>query len=155
MPLSEPVERELLHLRDIAVRGYRRADGLFDIEAEIADTKTYGFAVGARRVEPGDKLHNMLVRMTVDETLTIVACEAATEYGPFETCGGGASTFPPVGDMGGLGLTLQRGLPRPSSTTPDTTKPKGGQECSGRISTLWRTGCATGGDGAPKISAEP
>src|ERR1700724_127118 len=43
MPLSEPHERELLHLRDIALRGYRRADGLFDIEAHLTDTKTYGF----------------------------------------------------------------------------------------------------------------
>ena len=93
MPLNEPVERELLHLRDIAVRGYRRADGLFDIEAEIADTKTYGFSVGYRQVEPGDKLHNMFARMTIDETMTIVAAEASTEFGPFTTCGGGAETF--------------------------------------------------------------
>jgi hypothetical protein len=101
MPLTEPAERELLHLRDIAVRGYRRADGMFDIEAEIADTKTYGFNVAHRRVEPGDKLHNMLVRMTVDASLTIVACEAATEYGPFETCGGGALKF---GRLAGLAI---------------------------------------------------
>ena len=99
MPLSDPAERELLHLRDIAVRGYRRADGLFDVEAELADTKTYGFDVGNRRVEPGDKLHNMLMRMTVDEELTIVSCEATTEWGPFATCGGGATTF---GRLAGL-----------------------------------------------------
>jgi Protein of unknown function (DUF2889) len=107
MPLSEPAERELLHLRDITLRGYRRADGLFDIEAEIADTKSYGFTVGTRRVEPGEKLHNMLMRMTVDESLTIVACEAATEYGPFETCGAGAATFGRL-----VGLSIRSGFLR-------------------------------------------
>jgi hypothetical protein len=107
MPLSKPAERELLHLRDIAIRGYRRADGLFDIEAEIADTKTYGFTVGQRRVEPGDRLHNMLVRMTVDADLTIVACEASTEFSPFPTCGGGAETFGRL-----AGLTIRAGFLR-------------------------------------------
>jgi hypothetical protein len=101
MPLSEASERELLHLRDIAIRGYRRADGLFDIEAEIADTKTYGFSIGPRRLEPGDRLHNMLVRITVDEHLTIVAAEAATEAGPFLTCAGGAEKF---GRLAGLSI---------------------------------------------------
>lgn len=107
MPLSEPAERELLHLRDIAVRGYRRADGLFDIEAEIADTKSYGFTVGTRWLEPGDKLHHMLVRMTVDEHLTIVACEASTQAGPFDTCVGGAATFGRL-----VGLTIKGGFLR-------------------------------------------
>ena len=40
MPLSEPAERNLLHLRDIQLRGYQRKDGLFDIEAYLVDTKS-------------------------------------------------------------------------------------------------------------------
>ena len=43
MPLSAPADRQLLHLRDIALRGYERADGLFDIEAQLTDTKDYGY----------------------------------------------------------------------------------------------------------------
>ena len=36
----------------------------------------------------------MLPRITVDDSLTIVGAEAATEYGPFADCpGGGAATF--------------------------------------------------------------
>ena len=102
MPLSEPAERELLHARDIQVRGYRRADGLFDIEAEITDTKAYGFTLGELGyLAPGDKLHNMKLRMTVDATLTIVACEAVTERGPFLACPGGATTF---GRLAGLSI---------------------------------------------------
>jgi hypothetical protein len=93
MPLSEPTERELLHTRDIVIRGYRRADGLFDIDAEIVDTKTYTFTTSDRAIPAGDRLHNMVMRLTVDASLTIVGAEAATEYGPFAICGGGAATF--------------------------------------------------------------
>ena len=35
MPLSPPVPRELLHLRDITLRGWRRADGLSDRQRAI------------------------------------------------------------------------------------------------------------------------
>jgi hypothetical protein len=102
MALSEPADRELLHRREIALHGYRRADGLFDVEAEIADTKTYGFGVGDRHaIAPGDKLHHMLLRMTVDADLTIVACEASTEAGPFLSCPGGAASF---GRLAGLSI---------------------------------------------------
>jgi hypothetical protein len=40
MPLSPPQERELLHSRDIVLRGYQRADGLYDIEAQLTDAKS-------------------------------------------------------------------------------------------------------------------
>jgi hypothetical protein len=93
MPLSQPVERELLHSRDIAIRGYRRGDGCFDVEAELIDTKTYAFSVGDRSLVPGERLHNMVARITVDASLKIVSAEAATEFGPFAICGGGAATF--------------------------------------------------------------
>ena len=48
MPLSDPAPRELLHQRDIRLSGYRRADGLFDIDAEIADAKTYELTLESR-----------------------------------------------------------------------------------------------------------
>jgi hypothetical protein len=87
MPLSEPESRELLHTRDIMVHGYRRADGLFDIEAQLTDTKSYGFAVEDRGwIEPGEPLHGMWMRMTVDADLLIVACEAVSDYTPYTVC---------------------------------------------------------------------
>jgi Protein of unknown function (DUF2889) len=91
MPLSEPEERELLHSRDIVLRGYRRADGLFDIEAQLTDTKSYGFRIEGRGwIEPGDPLHQMWMRLTVDEDLLIVACEAASDHTPYSICPGAA-----------------------------------------------------------------
>jgi len=94
MPLSDPANRKLLHNRDISLRGYQRDDGLFDIEADITDSKTYQFTVGDRRqVVPGEALHHMRLRVTVDETLTIRAAEAVTEAAPFTICPGGAESF--------------------------------------------------------------
>ncbi len=110
MPLSDPPEnaepRELLHLRDIRLRGYRRADGLFDIEAELQDTKTYGFGNQDRGwIEPGEPLHHMLARMTVDESMVIVSFEAATERGPFAICPQAAPNFARL-----AGLRIGRGF---------------------------------------------
>ena len=106
MPLSEPAERELLHLRDIAIRGYRRADGLFDVEAHLTDTKTYGFSNEDRGyIDVGVPLHGMWMRMTIDEDLTIVACEASTEFAPYTVCPGAAPNFSRLG-----GLSIKRGF---------------------------------------------
>lgn len=88
MPLSAPaIERELLHNRDIQLRGYRRADGLFDVEAHLVDTKSYSFDnVDRGSVPPGEPLHGMWVRITVDEDLVIRACEAVSDFTPYAIC---------------------------------------------------------------------
>ena len=93
MPLSEPAPRERLHRRAITIDGYRRADGLFDIEAELVDTKTYTLKLQHRTAEPGEPLHRMSLRLTVDEDMTIHAAEAETQAGPYAVCGGGAASF--------------------------------------------------------------
>ena len=106
MPLSPPVPRELVHTRDIVVRGYRRDDGLFDIEAALADRREDPFSTPDRgTIAPGEKLHGMVMRMTVDEDMRIVASEADTEFGPFRQCGGGAETYGRL-----AGLTIRPGF---------------------------------------------
>lgn len=86
--LSAPAPRSLMHLRDIVLRGYARDDGQFDIEAHLTDTKTYEFPNEDRggRIGPGEPLHEMKIRITVDEAMTITACEAATLHGPYRIC---------------------------------------------------------------------
>ena len=88
MPLSPPVaRREHVHTRRIELHGYSREDGLFDIEARLTDTKDYGFETDDRGwISPGEPLHGMSMRMTVDEDLVIVAFEAATDYSPHSIC---------------------------------------------------------------------
>lgn len=109
MPLSQPAERELIHLRDITLHGYHRRDGRFDIEAHVRDTKTLSFDNIDRggSIEPGEPLHDMWLRLTIDEDMTIVGCEAVTEHGPFTICRDGAQHFGRL-----VGLTLKPGFLR-------------------------------------------
>lgn len=87
MPLSDPAPRELLHTRAITMRGYIRDDGLWDIEGRITDNKSYGFDTQFRgRVEPDMPVHDMWLRMTVDDDLVIQKCEASTDSHPFPIC---------------------------------------------------------------------
>lgn len=88
MPLSTPVERELAHTRNIYCRGYERADGLWDIEAQMVDTKPYSFPNKDRggAIEAGEPVHDMKIRLTVDVNLLIHAAEAITDASPFNYC---------------------------------------------------------------------
>jgi hypothetical protein len=105
MPLSEPVARELLHTRDIRVQGFRREDGLFDIEAQLTDRRNYSFNTPDRAVPVGDALHGMWMRMTVDSAMLIVECTASTDFGPYFECPSGAESF-----AGLAGLTIRPGF---------------------------------------------
>lgn len=88
MPLSTPAPRRHIHSREIRCRGYRREDGLWDIEAFLVDTKTYGFDnVDRGRIDAGEPIHGMWIRLTVDEDLVVHAAEAAVDHGPFTVCG--------------------------------------------------------------------
>ncbi len=108
MPLSKPDGRELLHARDITIRGYRRSDGRYDIEAHLVDTKSYSFPNEDRGTIPaGEPLHDMWVRLTVDEDLTITASEATTMHGPYAICPGAAPGFSRL-----AGLKIGRGFLR-------------------------------------------
>ncbi len=100
MPLSQPEPRTLVHRREIEILGYRRDDGLFDIEAQLVDTKTFAFVTLDRgEMTPGTKLHQMLARMTVDEDMLIHRFEAATEFAPYPICPSAAPNF---ADLAGL-----------------------------------------------------
>lgn len=87
MPLPPSVQRDELHLRRIELRGYRRDDGLFDIEARMVDTKTHELALAdGRIVPPGEPMHDMSIRLVVDEELSVVDIVASTDASPFGIC---------------------------------------------------------------------
>ena len=87
MPLSKPAEREQIHTREVHCTGYRRTDGLWDVEGHLIDVKTYGFANSERgTVPPGEPIHEMWIRLTVDDDLVIHDVEAITEFSPFNIC---------------------------------------------------------------------
>ena len=108
MPLTAPAPREALHRRTIEMVGYRRDDGLYDIEAHLVDTKTYAFSNQDRgAIEPGVPLHGMLARMTIDEDMLIVAFEAATDFSPYAICPQAAPNFARL-----AGIRIGRGFIR-------------------------------------------
>jgi hypothetical protein len=87
MPLPEASPRKHLHTRAIEYRGYERADGLWDIEAHMTDVKTYEFTNNWRgTVAVGEPLHEMLLRLTIDDNFEVRDVEAATHNSPFEMC---------------------------------------------------------------------
>jgi Protein of unknown function (DUF2889) len=87
MPLSAPVEREHLHDRHYEFQGFRRKDGLWDIEGRIIDTKTYDFPNLHRgTIHAGTPVHEMRVRLTLDDHFTIRDIEAVTDAAPFAIC---------------------------------------------------------------------
>ena len=83
MPLSSPVARERLHLRRVSYEGFRRDDGLFDIEAHITDHKDrdYKLAMGTRSKDI--PVHNMWARVTIDRRFEVIDIEAVTDEMPY------------------------------------------------------------------------
>jgi hypothetical protein len=87
MPLPESTPRKHVHTRSIDCRGFEREDGLWDIEAHMTDKKTYQFSNNWRGEVPiGEPLHEMLLRVTIDDNFVIQDIIAVTDNSPFEMC---------------------------------------------------------------------
>ncbi|PCJ24365.1 MAG: hypothetical protein COA96_09585 [SAR86 cluster bacterium] len=87
MPLPESAPRKHVHTRAIEYRGYERDDGMWDIEAHMTDVKTYTFKNNWRgEVKIGEPLHEMLLRVTIDNDFTIRDVIAVTDSSPFQMC---------------------------------------------------------------------
>lgn len=94
MQLSPPAPRKLLHVRTVECRGYLRDDDLWDIEGSLTDVKSYPFENRWRGlVEAGDPVHEMTLRLTVDNRLNIKVAEAFTRKSPYEICPSAAWAF--------------------------------------------------------------
>jgi hypothetical protein len=92
--LPEPVSREPVHTRAITTRGFLRADGLWDLEAELVDTKAYSTTTnGDRSRAAGEPVHRMHIRLTIDDTLIVRAAVAAMSNTPFDECTPAADPF--------------------------------------------------------------
>ena len=88
MPLSAPVPRKTSHIRRVSYQGYEREDGLWDMEAELHDSKAHDMPSfrhqGVRLA--GDPIHHMWLRVTIDRKLVVHAIEAAMDAHPLQDC---------------------------------------------------------------------
>ncbi|MEA2805239.1 MAG: hypothetical protein QOE49_5334 [Rhodospirillaceae bacterium] len=108
MPLSPPIGRQHLHTRRVTCQGFFREDGLWDIEGRITDEKSYGHANEWRGpLKPGDFVHDMSIRLTLDHKFTIVDVEAVTDKSPYRICGDVAPDFKKL-----IGLRIGGGFHR-------------------------------------------
>jgi hypothetical protein len=106
--LGAPTPRKLIHERRVITRGYLREDGLWDIEGELVDEKTYTYADRDRGPLPaGSPMHHMRARLTVDHELMVHAAEGAMPAHPFATCTDGIA---PIDAL--VGASLAQGFRR-------------------------------------------
>ncbi|NYT23310.1 DUF2889 domain-containing protein [Alcaligenaceae bacterium] len=110
MPFPAPeVEREALHTRTVRVDAYARADGQWDLDAELIDFKHYDFPrrAGKNGVQrAGDPVHHLFLRITFDESFTITAARASYEAAPYEQqCTGIAPAYDAL-----VGMNLLKGF---------------------------------------------
>jgi hypothetical protein len=101
LPVTE-VERELRHTRRVRFEGYKRADGLWDLEAHLTDIKSHDnpMKTGVRRA--GQPIHEMWLRVTIDRHLTILDAAASSDAVPYP--GGCEAIAPAYKRLVGLNL---------------------------------------------------
>jgi len=92
--LPSPPSRQLLHNRQIQLACYEREDGLFDVEGHLVDTKPFDLVLStARRKNAGEPVHDMRLRLTFDETMTIVDAEGFMDVPAHEFCNGALPSY--------------------------------------------------------------
>ncbi len=108
MPLPPSAPRDELHLRRIELQGFERVDGLFDIEARLIDTKPYELSVGDTHVvPPGEHIHDMSIRLVIDENFNVLEVFACTDASPYGICREAANALQSI-----KGLSVSRGWSR-------------------------------------------
>jgi len=84
MPLPpSPVARQRLHQRSITYEGYRRDDGLFDIDAHLVDAKDHDFELLTGIRPAREAVHDMWVRVTIDRAFVIHGIDVRTDGMPY------------------------------------------------------------------------
>lgn len=107
MPLPTPAcSRQSVHTRSIRVQAYKREDDLWDIEAELIDTKSYDFTLRGGGVHTaGTPVHHMHLRVTIDAQFTITDAQVVYDAAPYgEFC---SAIAPDYRRLAGLNLLKQ------------------------------------------------
>jgi hypothetical protein len=87
MPLSLPRPRSFFTARAIRCEGFRRDDGLWEVEARLADSRSYESPAPWRKTVPaGEPFHEMWLRLAFDDDRVIREVEVAIDSHPFPEC---------------------------------------------------------------------
>ena len=110
--MSQPLidsraSRTRTHLRSIVLEGWKRDDGLWDIEARLIDRKDHDYPLASGLRAKGDAVHQMWVRVTIDADFNIVDAQASLEAVPYPGCERIAPAYQTI-----VGMNLVRGFRR-------------------------------------------
>lgn len=87
MPLPVPADRELIQTRRIEVSSYRRNDGQWDVEGRLVDTAAFAIPNKFRgEIAAGEPIHDMNLRLTLNENVEITEVAAAMDSVPYAIC---------------------------------------------------------------------
>jgi hypothetical protein len=84
----EEVTREELHFRRIDMRGYKRSDGLYEVEGRVTDRKPHDFKSpnGFKLVPANEPIHDMGVTLVFDTEMLVHDVSAFTSAAPYDDC---------------------------------------------------------------------
>ena len=91
MPSIEPnlpeKARRLMHRRSVECLAYLRDDGLWEVEARLVDTKPFVQHDRFRgERQPNDPVHDIRLRLAIDDSLTIRETETTMQDVPYPSC---------------------------------------------------------------------
>jgi hypothetical protein len=82
LPQAAP-QRQLKHRRQIDVQVFSRGDGHWEVDATIVDVKTRDAVLAGEVRAAGLPIHDMLLRLVVDEQLNILEAGSSTRWMPY------------------------------------------------------------------------
>ncbi len=82
LPPAAP-QRQLKHRRQIDVQVFSRGGGLWEVDATLVDTKTRVAQMADGPRAPGEPIHDMLLRLVVNEQLDILQAGSLTQHMPY------------------------------------------------------------------------
>ena len=99
---------DLVHTRQITCRGYKRRDGLWQIEASVADEKGQAVPFKSRQaVLAGERIHHLSLCVLIDDDYQIRDVLAKTMAAPWPACAEAAADYRKL-----IGLRIGPGFTR-------------------------------------------
>ena len=87
MALADARPRRPMHTRRLEMCAFARDDGLWDFEAHLVDSKPFGYIdPGRGEMMVSQPVHDLWVRLSVDDARVIREVDIATDAVPFGTC---------------------------------------------------------------------
>jgi Protein of unknown function (DUF2889) len=96
--MTDSIEREEIHHRQLDLRFFKRSDGLFEVEGHLIDRKAHAFRrlLQDQDTPAGAPLHDIRVRLVVDDNFLVHEASATLAASPFDVCRGAANTLTPL-----------------------------------------------------------